>query len=167
MSTLHCVRIARAGRWPGGDAVDRVRLTYDDRYRRRSRLVGVDQGLDILVNLPDAVVLADGDALILSDGSLVAVEAQPEPVIDIAGRDARHTAQLAWHLGNRHCPTQILATDLRIRADHVLADMLRGLGATVTERHAPFTPEGGAYSHHHEHSHAHQGETTATAGHNR
>jgi urease accessory protein len=53
--------------------------------------------------------------------------------------------RLAWHIGNRHTPCQIEAHRLVIRADHVLADMLRGLGAEVTEATEAFTPEGGAY----------------------
>jgi urease accessory protein len=82
----------------------------------------------------------------------------------VCGRDARHLTVLAWQIGNRHLPAQILEDRILIRRDHVIADMLKGLGATVTEITAPFDPEGGAYGdpqhghdhgHHHGHGHSH------------
>jgi urease accessory protein len=110
--------------------------------------------------------LRGGDALALEDGRLVEVVAAPEPLLEIRATDPLHLARVAWHLGNRHVPTQLLAKSLRIRRDHVLEEMLRGLGVRVIEIEAPFDPEGGAYaspsghdhnhdSHHHDHSHHH------------
>ena len=97
-------------------------------------------------------MLRDDDRLLLDDGRLVLVRAAPESVLDIHASDAPALARIAWHLGNRHTPTQILPGALRIRADHVLLHLLTDhLGATVTATTAPVDPEGGAYGHGHEH----------------
>jgi urease accessory protein len=91
-------------------------------------------------------VLRGGDALVLEDGRLVEVVAAPEPLLEIRGADPQHLVRVAWHLGNRHLPTQIMPKGLRIRRDHVIEAMVRGLGARVIEIEAPFDPEGGAYA---------------------
>ena len=57
-----------------------------------------------------------------------------------------HLVRIAWHLGNRHLPMQVTPKGLRIRRDHVIEEMVRGLGARVIEIEAPFDPEGGAYA---------------------
>ena len=132
--TLH-----RSGKWPRL-ATGRVVLGYDERFLRRKRLVTAS-GDAFIVDLPETTNLLAGDAFELDDGRLVEIAAATEPVLIIKGDLVR----LAWHIGNRHTPCQIAPDRLVIRADHVLADMLRGLGATVTEAQAPFTPEGGAY----------------------
>lgn len=132
--TLH-----RSGHWPRL-STGRVVLGYEDRFLRRKRLV-MASGDSFLVDLAETTNLLAGDAFELNDGRLVEIAAAEEPVLVIRGDLVR----LAWHIGNRHTPCQIEADRLVIRADHVLADMLRGLGATVTEARAPFTPEGGAY----------------------
>jgi urease accessory protein len=129
----------RAGQWPKL-ATGRVVLGYEDRFLRRKRLV-MASGEGFMVDLAETSNLLAGDAFELTDGRLVEIAAAEEPVLVITGDLVR----LAWHIGNRHTPCQIEADRLVIRADHVLADMLRGLGATVTEARAPFTPEGGAY----------------------
>jgi urease accessory protein len=129
----------RSGQWPRL-ATGRVVLGYDERFLRRKRLT-MASGDTFLVDLAETTNLLSGDALELSDGRLVEIAAAEEPVLVIRGDLVR----LAWHIGNRHTPCQIEADRLVIRADHVLADMLRGLGATVTETLAPFSPEGGAY----------------------
>ncbi len=132
--TLH-----RAGQWPRL-ATARVVLGYEDRFLRRKRLVTA-AGDSFMVDLAETTNLLAGDAFELSDGRLVEIAAADEAVLVVTGDLVR----LAWHIGNRHTPCQIEPDRLVIRADHVLADMLRGLGATVTEARAPFTPEGGAY----------------------
>jgi urease accessory protein len=132
--TLH-----RSGQWPRL-ATGRVVLGYDERFLRRKRLV-MASGDAFLVDLAETTNLLAGDAFELDDGRIVEIAAAEEPVLVIRGDLVR----LAWHIGNRHTPCQIEADRLVIRADHVLADMLRGLGATVTEAQSPFTPEGGAY----------------------
>ncbi|HSK41395.1 MAG TPA: urease accessory protein UreE [Arenibaculum sp.] len=153
-------RILPAGEWSGTPA-DRVTLDHDERHRRRIAMRG-DGGLAFLLDLPEARVLHHGDALTLDDGRLVEVHAKAEPLLEVRGRDGHHLLRLAWHLGNRHLAAAIQADHILIRPDHVIAEMLRGLGAEVTSVTAPFDPEGGAYGdgarhagghHHHHHDH--------------
>ncbi|MFN5721925.1 MAG: urease accessory protein UreE, partial [Bradyrhizobium sp.] len=114
------------------------------------------RGLEFLLDLENAVALRGGDALVLEDGRLVEVVAAPEPLAEIRGSDPHHLIRVAWHLGNRHLPTQIMPKGLRIRRDHVIEAMVKGLGARVIEIEAPFDPEGGAYAEHaHADAHAH------------
>lgn len=138
--------------------IDRVVLDYDDRHRRRLVLEGVD-GTEFLLDLPEAVPLVSDCGLQLEDGRVVLVVAAAEPLVEIRTSDPNHMVRVAWHLGNRHLPTQIMGTRLRIRRDHVIEDMVRGLGAKVVPIEAPFDPEGGAYGHGtvtgHDHGHAH------------
>ena len=126
-------------------ATDTVVLDFEDRHRRRMAMTGT-RGLEFLLDLENAVALRGGDALVLEDGRLVEVVAAPESLIEIRGSDPAHLVRLAWHLGNRHLPTQITARGLRIRRDHVIEDMVKGLGARVIAIEAPFDPEGGAYA---------------------
>jgi urease accessory protein len=137
---------------------DTVVLDFDDRHRRRMAMTGT-RGLEFLLDLENAVALRGGDALVLEDGRLVEVVAAPEPLLEIRGHDPHHLIRVGWHLGNRHLPTQIMAKGLRIRRDHVIEAMVKGLGARVIEIEAPFDPEGGAYAdagHAHGHDdHAH------------
>jgi urease accessory protein len=137
---------------------DTVVLDFDDRHRRRMAMTGT-RGLAFLLDLENAVALRGGDALVLEDGRLVEVVAAPEPLLEIRGQDPHHLIRIGWHLGNRHLPTQIMAKGLRIRRDHVIEAMVKGLGARVIEIEAPFDPEGGAYAdagHAHGHDdHAH------------
>ncbi len=124
---------------------DTVVLDFDDRHRRRMAMRGT-RGLEFLLDLETTTVLRGGDALVLDDNRLIEVVAAPEPLIEIRGSDPQHLVRVAWHLGNRHLPTQITAKGLRIRRDHVIEAMVKGLGARVIEIEAPFDPEGGAYA---------------------
>src|SRR6476620_6180617 len=124
---------------------DTVVLDFDDRHRRRMAMTGT-RGLEFLLDLENAVALRGGDALVLDDGRLIEVVAAPEPLIEIRGSDPHHLIRVAWHLGNRHLPTQIMPKGLRIRRDHVIEAMVKGLGARIIEIEAPFDPEGGAYA---------------------
>lgn len=133
---------------------DSIRLSYDQRFLRRRRLVA-EGGLSFLVDLPETVSLRAGDAFLLSDGRSVAVEAAEEPVLRITGDLPR----LAWHIGNRHTPCQFDGDALVIRADHVLEAMLRQLGAEVSATVLPFAPEGGAYGHGRTLGHDHGGQS--------
>ncbi len=136
---------------------DTVVLDFDQRHRRRIAMTGT-RGLEFLLDLPEAVMLRGGDALALDDGRLIEVVAAPEPLIELRGRTPVDLVRLAWHIGNRHLPAQITPNALRIRRDHVIEDMLRGLGAKLVEIEAPFDPEGGAYSGgHHDAADEHHG----------
>ncbi len=105
-------------------------------------------GLAFLLDLPKAVALRGGDGLLLGDGRIVEVRAAREPLLAITAGDPHHLLRLAWHLGNRHLSAQIEPERILIRPDHVIAEMLRGLGGGVAEVSEPFDPEGGAYSGH-------------------
>jgi urease accessory protein len=131
--------VLRGGAQPGDPG---VALDYEQRLIRRKRL-STPRG-DVMVDLAEVTSLDAGDALALSDGGRLAVMAAPEPLIEAHGPNL---PRLAWHVGNRHAPCQIMATALRIRADPVLARMLEQLGAELRMLDAPFTPEGGAYGH--------------------
>ena len=130
-----------AGTWTGDAAL--CALPYEDRFFRRRKLT-VEDGWSLIADFEQTVSLNDGDALETTDSRLVRIAAAPEALLSVTGPDL---ARLAWHIGNRHTPCQVTADALYIRRDHVLAGMLRGLGADVAEVTAPFTPEGGAYGH--------------------
>ncbi len=149
--------VKTAGHWDYASAVDSITLDADERHRRRVVLTG-ERGTKFLLDLPQATALRDGDGLLLDDGAIVRIVGRPEPLIEIAAVDARELARVAWHIGNRHIDVQIVGERLRIRRDHVIEDMLRGLGARLTPVEAPFDPEHGAYDHHgHEHGGHHHG----------
>ena len=150
---MRAIAIKAADSW-SGEAADRVVLDYDDRHRRRIAMTA-NKGTAFLLDLPSPAELRGGDALLLEDGRLVEVVAAPEALLEIRCSDARHLARIAWHIGNRHVPMQVLSDALRIRRDHVLADLARQLGADVVEIEAPFTPEGGAYQSAHAHAREH------------
>jgi urease accessory protein len=142
-------QVARAGAWRAADAIDRVVLDADERRRRRVVHAG-EGGTKFLLDLADVTALRDGDGLVLGDGTIIAVVAKPEPLVEIAAQDAPTLARLAWHLGNRHTELQVAGDKLRMRRDHVLEHMLAGLGAHLTPIEAPFEPERGAYEHGHD-----------------
>ena len=149
------VEVVRACGWPAGQRADTVTLPFDDRYRRRLRRLG-DGGLDFLLDLVEPIVLHTGDGLRLEEGGIVEVRAADEDLVEVRGRDAAAFARIAWHLGNRHLPAQIDSDRILIRDDHVIVDMLKGLGADVRKVRAPFDPEGGAYGqHNHDLGHRH------------
>ncbi|MEO6093162.1 MAG: urease accessory protein UreE [Novosphingobium sp.] len=162
---------------PVGDSLagDTVRLDHDQRTRRRM-VFTTEAGRPILLDMQRPAHLRDGEMLRLEDGALVRVEAMPEALIEIAAPSTAALVRIAWHLGNRHLPTQLLpgasGGSLRIRHDHVIAAMTEGLGGVCRPVLAPFDPEGGAYAaagtlpdddleggdghgHAHHHGHAH------------
>jgi urease accessory protein len=153
---IRATKVQGQHRWTQA-AADTVVLDFDDRHRRRMAMTGT-RGLEFLLDLENAVALRGGDALVLEDGRLIEVVAAPEPLVEIRGADPLHLVRVAWHLGNRHLPTQIMPKGLRIRRDHVIEAMVTGLGARTIEIEAPFDPEGGAYAAAHAHvedHHAH------------
>ncbi|MCB4800498.1 urease accessory protein UreE [Methylobacterium brachiatum] len=153
---IRATRILRREHLSGGEIVDRVVLESGERHRRRIALRGAG-GLGFLLDLPEAAVLDDGDALVLEDGRLIWVEAAPERLLEIRAASDHALKRLIWHIGNRHIPAEIGAEAVWIADDHVLADMVRGLGGTAEPVERPFRPEGGAYSGGHGHDHPHGG----------
>jgi urease accessory protein len=141
---IRATQVRAAHRWTEPPA-DTIVLDFDDRHRRRVAMTGT-RGLEFLLDLENAVALRGGDALVLDDNRLIEVVAAAEPLAEIRGADPQHLVRVAWHLGNRHLPTQIMPKGLRIRRDHVIEAMVKGLGARVIEIEAPFDPEGGAYA---------------------
>ena len=129
--------------------VDIITLDHGARHRRRI-LLNADGGTSFLLDLERADVLEDGDAIRLDTGWLVEVKAAPERLVEITTTDSLDLLTLAWHIGNRHVPAEITQEAIYIAYDHVLIDMLQGLGAKVEIVERPFRPVRGAY-HHHEH----------------
>jgi urease accessory protein len=159
---IRATQVRAQHRWTEAPA-DTIVLDFDDRHRRRMAMTGT-RGLEFLLDLENAVALRGGDALVLDDGRLIEVVAAPEPLLEIRCNDPQHLVRVGWHLGNRHLPTQIMAKGLRIRRDHVIEAMVKGLGARVIEIEAPFDPEGGAYAGG-GHGHAPEGEPHSRAAH--
>ena len=157
-SAAPAARAIRArGTWDGTPR-DVVVLDFDARHRRRLAMRGV-RGLAFLLDLAEATALRGGDALVLEDGGLVEIVAAPEPLVEVSAADAAAMVRIAWHLGNRHLPVQLVGKRLRLRRDHVIEAMISGLGGRVLAIEAPFDPEGGAYAEAHGHPHdpAHHG----------
>lgn len=157
---------------PGASATtDSARLDHDHRSRRRM-VIETTGGRRVLLDEQRPVHLRDGAVLRLADGTGVLVEAEPEQLHEIHAHSSAELVRIAWHLGNRHLPTQLLpgpdGGTIRIRHDHVIAAMVEGLGGHVHAISAPFDPEGGAYAegtaghhhghHHHDHAHDHEHE---------
>lgn len=150
---LKAIEVVSSGHWPAAERKATVTLAHHDRHRRRIRLTA-DDGTAFLLDLSEATVLRHGDGLKLESGGYIEVQAAPEPLIEVRAASAQLLARLAWHLGNRHLPAEIHADCILIRDDHVIVDMLKGLGAQVQAVNAPFDPEGGAYGqHNHDPSH--------------
>jgi urease accessory protein len=141
--------------------VDIITLDHGDRHRRRI-VLNADGGTAFLLDLDKADVLEDGDAIRLDSGWLVEVKAAPEKLIEVATGDPLDLLTLAWHIGNRHVPAEITRSAIYIAYDHVLLDMIQGLGAKTEIVERAFCPVRGAYHHehgghsgHHHHGHNH------------
>src|SRR5262245_46298774 len=147
-ATIHRASTHRpAGHWPKEEAAGSLTLDFDSRHRRRIRLTA-DQGEDVLLDLPKAIAMAHGDGLQLDDGRWIEVQAAEEYIVEFRHKDLDRLICIAWHLGNRHLPTEVRSEALRIRPDHVIEDLLHGFGAKLLILSAPFQPEGGAYGSH-------------------
>jgi len=157
-------RCDKPGEWPPEKCCGTVTLTHEERHRRRARLL-TDRGEDILLDLPRAVVLEDGDGLALAEGGWIAVRVAPEPLLEVRAASPAQLCRLAWHLGNRHLPAQLEPERILVRNDHVVAAMLEGLGARLRQVREAFTPEPGAYAAGEGHSHrAHEPASGQAAG---
>lgn len=144
---------------PAGSVTDApdgiVVLPHDGRHLRR-KLLHLDNGEMVMLDLKEPVLFHHGDRLMLDDGSTIEIQAAEERLFEIRARDALHLIELAWHLGNRHLAAQIQTDRILIQRDHVIRDMLVGLGATVSEVVEPFQPVRGAYhAHGGGHGHGH------------
>ena len=159
---MRATKVLPAGEWDRARAADEIELPHDGRHRRRVAMRATGDTV-FLLDLAETTLLRDGDGLQLEDGRVVRVVAAAESIAEITGE--RHLlVRLAWHLGNRHVPAQILADRIRIGRDHVLEEMVAKLGGHVARIEAPFDPESGAYAHeehahhahdHHDHDHKH------------
>jgi len=121
------IAIAKSAKGP---FLDEVMLDYEDRHRRRIVLRSRG-GHQFLLDLEEVPDLREGDGIILGSGRIVLVRALPEELMEIHAQDAAHLARIAWHIGNRHLAAEVGANYLRIRADHVIAAMIEGLGGHV------------------------------------
>ena len=128
-------------------ASDRLVLPYDARRKSRQRVI-LASGEEMGYVFPAGTVLRQGDRLLTGNGRVVVVEAAPEALLEVRAADTFELIRAAYHLGNRHVPVQLAEHCLRFQPDHVLAEMLVGLGCAVSEVEAPFDPEGGAYGAH-------------------
>jgi urease accessory protein len=139
---------------PGRTPIDVVLLTHDQRHLRR-KLLRMQHGDVVMLDLREPVLLDHG-ALILTDtGETIEVIAAEELLYEVTPKDGLHLVELAWHLGNRHLAAQIEQTRILILRDHVMRDMLAGLGASIREISEPFHPLRGAYHHGEGHGHDH------------
>src|SRR5215471_16962538 len=141
-------------------AVDTLILSYAQRSAQKGFLFGA-KGTCVELDFAEPVRLRTDDALVLDNGGLVEVVAEPEPLLEVRANDLPSLARLAWHLGDRHVPVQVFERKLRLKRDPAIEAMLASLGAKVAAIEAPFEPEGGAYEaaashdHHHDHDHDH------------
>lgn len=158
--------LAKSG-W-SGEAVDSLVLDFNARRVQRCVLKGV-RGLEVALDLPEAIVLRGGDALQLEDGRLVEIVGAPEALVEIRPADAGQAARLAWRLGERRLPLQIVGAKLRIRRDAEAEAIAASLGARIVEIEAPFEPNAAddapAHDHGHRHDHAHHHAHGACCGH--
>lgn len=160
---MRATRILAPGEAHSGRVVDTLILSAAQRDAARGTLTGVN---GTPVEFMATMKLRPDDRLVLTDGTLVEIVAEPDALIEIRIREQGELARLAWHLGNRHAPVQVLNNRLRLRRDPRLEEMLARWGVSFTPIEAPFQPEGAAYAtashdhhgdhaHHHHHDHAH------------
>jgi urease accessory protein len=149
------IRVVDAGQRHERPVADTVILDFLQRSGR-ARVTGV-KGTAVDIDLHEPARLRTDDLLLLDDGSLVEVVAAAEPLIEARAADLAGLMRLAWHLGDRHVPVQVMANRIRTRRDAAIEALLKSLGVKVTLIEAPFEPEGGAYEspHGHGHDHAH------------
>ncbi|EHU1921815.1 urease accessory protein UreE [Acinetobacter baumannii] len=133
-------------------AFETVELTFDTRQKSRFR-AALASGVDIGADLPRTGILRSGSYIATQEGDVLRVDAMPERLMKVTAQTEFDLLKAAYHLGNRHVPLMLTPTALYFEPDHVLAEMVEGLGLTVTETDHPFEPESGAYA---QHSHDHR-----------
>jgi urease accessory protein len=154
---MRATRVLKPAERGGRTVTDTVILDYAQRSAAAVTATGLKGG-GYEIALAQPARLRTDDALLLEDGSLLEVVAAPEPLIEARAADVAGLARLAWHLGDRHIPVQMLPNRIRARREPGIENLLAALGAKVTPIEAPFEPEGGAYeshAHDHDHDHAH------------
>jgi urease accessory protein len=130
--------------------VQSVRLSFDARSKSRL-LLSLDGGERAALIIERGRLLRGGDRVTTLDGRDVLIVAADESLLEATSADPTAIAKAAYHLGNRHVAVEVMANRLRFLNDHVLEEMVKGLGLRVAAVIAPFEPEGGAYGHHHAH----------------
>jgi urease accessory protein len=143
---MRAASVTPAGAWPRAREVGVINADFEQRFRRRF-LFATEAGWEFLLDLAQPARLRDGDGLVLEDGGIVRVVARAESLAEITGFDERSLTRIAWHLGNRHLPVQVLRHSLLIRAEPVILDLVERLGGRIETLQAPFDPEPGAYEH--------------------
>jgi urease accessory protein len=143
---MRAVSVIGHGQWAAALEVGRIVADFEQRFRRRF-LFDTEAGWSFLLDLREPMRLRDGDGLVLEDGGIVRVVALAESLVEITAFDDRTLTRIAWHLGNRHLPVQVLRHKLRIRAEPVTMDLVERLGGEMDPVTAPFDPEPGAYEH--------------------
>jgi len=146
---------------PQAEVAETLTLPYELRQKSRQR-VHLDSGGEAAILLPPGTVMHDGEYLRAADGTVVRVSAAVEAVVTARSADPLSLARACYHLGNRHVPLQVGSGWVRYQPDHVLDEMVRGLGLDVVYESARFEPEGGAYAGH-PHSHRPGGDTEVLA----
>ncbi|MDE1942867.1 MAG: urease accessory protein UreE [Betaproteobacteria bacterium] len=139
---------------PEKKATESLTLPFELRCKNRLH-AKLDSGEEIGMFLNRGTVLRGGDHLVAQDGRIIAVKAADEALMEARAADPLQLIRAAYHLGNRHVALEAKPNWLRFARDHVLADMVRGLGLEVDEIMAPFEPESGAYGKHVGHAHGH------------
>lgn len=160
---MRATHVIPAGQPRSGDVVDTLLLDFERRKALQGSAIGL-KGTRVAFDLP-AVRLRTDDCLVLENGTLVEIVAEPERLLEIRAEHVAALARIAFHLGDRHIPTEISARRLRVRDEPAVESLLNGLGATMARIEAPFEPEGGAYAHDaahgagagHDHAHDHHG----------
>ena len=137
---MRAIKVLAPEQRDSAPVADRVVLDANERHRRRIVLVG-EKGTKVLLDFEKPVTLRDGDGLVLEDGSLVIVIGRAELLIEVSAQTPLDLVRLAWHIGNRHTDIQFLDQSFRIRRDHVLEEMVKGLGGVMKAIEAPFEPE--------------------------
>jgi urease accessory protein len=130
------------------DTLDLPVLSLPFHLRSKSRFKAqLNTGQEIGVFMLRGSILRGGDVLVCDDAQLVRVHAADEDVLEVRGHDAQDLARAAYHLGNRHVQLQVGPEYLRLDYDHVLEQMLIGMGLHTRRLNAAFEPEAGAYGH--------------------
>ena len=131
--------------------VESVELSFDTRQKSRFR-ASLKNGIDIGADLPRTGILRSGSYIATESGEVLRVDAKAEVLMRVTAPTAFDLLKAAYHLGNRHVPLMLTPDALYFESDHVLAEMVEGLGLTVDRVEHPFEPESGAYAQH-QHDH--------------